>query len=527
MPKPRRTRQVFISWSGKRSLAVAESLCEFIPRVIPELKDRLFVSTGIEKGARWSDEIARHLEEADAGILCLTAEGLNSSWLHFEAGALTKGLDSSRARRGETSGASSNSRIFTYLHGIAPTAFSGPLSQYQWTAANRDDTWRLMDALHHLFATARSDLRSARRRFDERWLELERDLRRNAVLVADIVPELESWFQRKTFVESLDECTDEDWIARYDYARDTHALLVQHADTVRIGCAEYQWKLYQQLMAVTDAYVMALRPLLRALPDDTTAATPTLPPDVAAACELQRARANNIVQLILHPVAIPFADDAVAFSVTDSAEQRRLLAQQYEDSVREIADRRLTLEHRGTPHGDAHSSDHPTTGSLGLDTLLASAEGTRKLFRSLWALDRIVGYVAWEHLYADTPGAAALLLLRSTSELETLLSQEIDANPLPLQYALQALAATLCTHEARHAGELPAVRGLCGRIEDVIDTSRTSDGEPTIDRGKQLRATLTSIRKILDAPPPQTPSLSSSAAVTPKPSLVPDPLEDA
>lgn len=130
MGKSRVAKQVFISWSGKRSLAVAESLCAFIPRVIPQLKDRLFVSTGIEKGSRWSDEIARHLEEADAGILCLTAEGLSSPWLHFEAGALTKGLDTSRARRPDDTDASTSSRIFTYLHGIAPTAFTGPLAQY-------------------------------------------------------------------------------------------------------------------------------------------------------------------------------------------------------------------------------------------------------------------------------------------------------------------------------------------------------------------------------------------------------------
>ena len=521
MPKPRRTRQVFISWSGRRSLAVAEALCDFIPRVIPELKDRLFVSTGIEKGARWSDEIAWHLEEADAGILCLTAEGLNSSWLHFEAGALTKGLDSTRARRGEPGGASSSSRIFTYLHGIAANALEGPLSQYQSTAANRDDTWRLMNTLHDLFATARSELRSARRRFDERWPELERDLRRNAVLVADIVPEFESWFQRKTFVESLGECTDKNWIARYDGARDTHALLMHRAADVCGGCTAYQWQLYQQLVAVTDAYVMALRPIIRALPeDDTTAAS--VASDVAAACELQRARANNIVQLILHPVAVPFAEDAVAVSVTDSAEQRRLLAQQYEDSVREIADRRLTLEHRGTPHGDAPSSDHPTTGSLGLDTLLATAEGTRKLFRSLWALDRIIGYAAWAHLYADTAGAAGLLLQRASSELETLQSQDIDPNPLPLQYALHALAEALCTREAHRADDLPQARSLCGRIEELVDASRTSDGEPTIDRGKQLRATLTAVRKALDELHPATPSLS-----TPAPTLVSDPLEDA
>ena len=523
MPKSRSTRQVFISWSGKRSLAVAESLCEFIPRIIPELEDRLFVSTGIEKGARWSDEIARHLEEADAGILCLTAEGLNSPWLHFEAGALTKGLDSTRVRRGEPGGANSNSRIFTYLHGIAPTAFSGPLSQYQWTAANRDDTWRLMQALHDLFANARSDPRSARRRFDERWPDLERDLRRNAVLVSDVVPEFESWFRQKTFVESLDECADENWIGRYDSARDTRALLAGRVEPVRDGCTPYQWKLYEQLIAVTDAYVTALRPLIRALPDETTTPTPPrVAPDIASACEVQRARTNTIVQLILHPVAIPFATDAVEFAVSDSAEQRRLLAERYQDSVREIADRRLTLEHRGTPHGDAPSSDHPTTGSLGLDSMLATADGTRKLFRSLWALDRIVGYVAWEHLYADASIAPGLLLQRATSELETMLAQDVDTNPLPLQYALQALAAALSLRDMRRGIEVPPIRALCARIDEVIDASRTSDGEPTIDRGKQLRAALASVRKALDVLPPDAPSLAVE-----HPTLVPDPLEDA
>src|SRR5690349_19245536 len=198
MGKPRISKQVFISWSGKRSLAVAESLCVFIPRVLPELKDRLFVSTGIEKGSRWSDEIARHLEDADAGILCLTAEGLTSPWLHFEAGALTKGLDSSRARRGEEPDASTSQRIFTYLHGLSPNGFTGPLSQYQWTSATRDDTWRLMNALHNLFARDGAELRSARRRFDERWPELESDLKRNAVLVGDVITEFETWFQRKS-----------------------------------------------------------------------------------------------------------------------------------------------------------------------------------------------------------------------------------------------------------------------------------------------------------------------------------------
>ena len=104
-------------------------------------------------------------------------------------------------------------------------------------------------------------------------------------------------------------------------------------------------------IAVANAYAMSMRPLLRVLPDEEFAAVkPVAPPDIAAKCEVQRARANAIVQLILHPVAIPRLADAVAFSVTDSLEQRRILAQQYADTVREIADHRATTELHGALH---------------------------------------------------------------------------------------------------------------------------------------------------------------------------------
>ena len=154
--------------------------------------------------------------------------------------------------------------------------------------------------------------------------------------------------------------------------------------------------------------------------------------------------------------------------------------------------------------------------------MLSTPDGTRKLFRSLWALDRIVGYLAWEHLYADSVGAADLLLQRASSELEILDAQDVDSNPMPLQYSLQALATALCARQAHRAQDVPAMRKLCARVEEVIDGSRTSDGEPMIDRGKHLRATLTELRKTLDTLPGDAPSLSS-----PSPTLVPDPLEDA
>ncbi len=49
-----------------------------------------WMSTEIEKGKRWADEIMSGLEQAPIGILCLTQDNLDSKWLHFEAGALAK-----------------------------------------------------------------------------------------------------------------------------------------------------------------------------------------------------------------------------------------------------------------------------------------------------------------------------------------------------------------------------------------------------------------------------------------------------
>jgi hypothetical protein len=266
---------------------------------------------------------------------------------------------------------------------------------------------------------------------------------------------------------------------------------------------------------------MDLRPQLRALPDDDNASA-SLPPDIAAACERDRLRANYIVRLILHSPSIPAVDESIAFSVTDSAEQRKMLAERYEDTVREIADRKRTAEIRAS-HADGPTDEHPTTGDATLDSALASPETARKLFRSLWALDRIVGYLAWDHMFADTPGAAELLVQRASSELETMQAQDVDPNPLPLQYSLHALASALCG-QAQKFHDFPAITQLCARIDEAIDASRTSDGEPMIDRGKQLRAVLATLRQTLGIPP-VTPITG-----TPVPSLagtMPDPLEDA
>jgi hypothetical protein len=52
-------------------------------------------SEDIYKGSRWLLEISNELNASKAGIICLTQDNINSPWINFEAGALSKTLGNS------------------------------------------------------------------------------------------------------------------------------------------------------------------------------------------------------------------------------------------------------------------------------------------------------------------------------------------------------------------------------------------------------------------------------------------------
>lgn len=79
--------KVFLSWSGERSKVVAKSLSEWLEQVLQAVEP--WISTDIEKGKRWDGEISQKLEQSKVGIICLTKDNLESTWLHFEAGAIS------------------------------------------------------------------------------------------------------------------------------------------------------------------------------------------------------------------------------------------------------------------------------------------------------------------------------------------------------------------------------------------------------------------------------------------------------
>lgn len=134
--------KVFLSWSGETSQKVAVALRDWLPAVLQSLEPWLS-SEDITAGARWGYDIAKALEESRVGIICLTQDNLDSRWLNFEAGALAKNIDASH--------------VCIYLFDVKPSSVSGPLPQFQFSQANKEDTFRLLKSLNSISETALGD----------------------------------------------------------------------------------------------------------------------------------------------------------------------------------------------------------------------------------------------------------------------------------------------------------------------------------------------------------------------------------
>lgn len=154
--------KAFISWSGERSHAIAEALHDWLPTVIQAIRPWMS-TTDIEKGARWSSDITRHLEESSVGIICLTIDNLESSWVHFEAGALSKTLD--------------KSFVCPYLFDVEPADLKGPLVQFQVARANREDTKKLIHTINRAQGESVLPESKVNKAFEVWWPELEQRLR--------------------------------------------------------------------------------------------------------------------------------------------------------------------------------------------------------------------------------------------------------------------------------------------------------------------------------------------------------------
>jgi hypothetical protein len=124
---------IFISWSGETSRQVAELLSEWLKCVVQKCNPWIS-SRDIERGALWFGQISDRLRETSVGIICLTDENKEKPWILFEAGALAKGL--------------TTSRVCTFLIDLKPSDIRDPLAQFNHTMAEKESVFSLVTTLN-------------------------------------------------------------------------------------------------------------------------------------------------------------------------------------------------------------------------------------------------------------------------------------------------------------------------------------------------------------------------------------------
>lgn len=165
--------KVFLSWSGDRSHKIALVLRDWLPSVLQSIKPYVS-SEDIDKGARWSTDIAKELEDSSFGILCVTKENLNAPWLTFEAGALSKTMD--------------KSYVTPFLVDIKRSEVSGPILQFQSTIFEKDDLEKLVKDINKACGSDMLDEDRLVRTFEVWYGELEKSLKQVIEETEESVP---------------------------------------------------------------------------------------------------------------------------------------------------------------------------------------------------------------------------------------------------------------------------------------------------------------------------------------------------
>jgi hypothetical protein len=149
--------KVFVSWSGPRSGKIALALATHIKAVLNGAEP--WLSKHIAAGTNWNNEINGRLAVSRFGILVLTDGNKNAPWLLFEAGAIAKGLDSTR--------------VVPYLVDMEFSDIpQGPLTQFQGVQADEEGTSALLESINALCDPALAQ-EEVNRRFTSSWPDLQ------------------------------------------------------------------------------------------------------------------------------------------------------------------------------------------------------------------------------------------------------------------------------------------------------------------------------------------------------------------
>lgn len=137
---------IFISWSKEQSRELAGCLNDFLNKMFENITT-FYSPESIDTGSQWLTNVSGALNQCTYGILVVTPENLVSPWLIFEAGALSKQIDTAR--------------VCPLLFNLKKSQLEGPLTQFQSIVFEKDEVYKLVKSINDQLASSMKDDRLA------------------------------------------------------------------------------------------------------------------------------------------------------------------------------------------------------------------------------------------------------------------------------------------------------------------------------------------------------------------------------
>ena len=147
---------VFIGWAGETSKEIASILKNWLNGMFDGFVSAV-TPDDLPMGSRWFDTLDSAMYAAECGLLCVTADNVNSQWLSYEAGALSRNVN----------------LLAPVLFGVSSLQLGAPLRMFQPISFGADGMRELARTLNNLNEGNAIDPQELERRFQARYPTLE------------------------------------------------------------------------------------------------------------------------------------------------------------------------------------------------------------------------------------------------------------------------------------------------------------------------------------------------------------------
>lgn len=154
--------KIFLSWSGDESKQLATIFKEWLPNVL-QFVDPYMSAKDISLGERWNNSISGNLQESTFGLIFVTPSNINAPWINYEAGALSKTLDS---------------KVVPILYNADVMILNeGPLKQFQSaTNLEKESVLNLIKSINNSNLQLKLDENRLEKSFDMWWQTLNNSI---------------------------------------------------------------------------------------------------------------------------------------------------------------------------------------------------------------------------------------------------------------------------------------------------------------------------------------------------------------